>query len=134
MTNRSSLTRALNLPLVLGLGAFALVRPLVRIVQDQSDLGEHRLVPVALTVLVTTVWVLAVALSRQARPVATLVAAGLTYAVLVVPLSALTSVLLLGDLEGPLTRPWSIVPLLIVNALWGACAGVLALALQRFRG
>jgi hypothetical protein len=119
--------------LVLGLGLIALVRPLASIVVEQSghELGAGpRLL---LTLAITLVWVAVVGLGRAARPVLTLVLAGLAYAVLAIVLSGIASPLLLGHLAGPLAQPLAIVPMLAVNALWGLLAGVLALGVRRLR-
>ncbi|MGW0248500.1 hypothetical protein ACWDYH_17890 [Nocardia goodfellowii] len=125
--------RSLNWPLILGLGVLALVRPLARIIEDQADADLSPLLPIALTVAITVLWIAVVAFTRVSRPVLTLVCTGLTYGVLTIPLSAIISALLNDRLEGPLAMPIAIVPLLIVNAIWGAVAGAVALAIQRAR-
>ncbi|WP_434175931.1 hypothetical protein [Brachybacterium conglomeratum] len=120
--------------LVLVLGLIALARPLASIVVEQSghDLGAApRLL---LTAAITLVWVAAVGLSRAPRPVLTLVLAGLVYAVVAIVLSGILSPLLLGHLAGPLAQPLAIVPMLVVNALWGLVAGLLALGVRHLRG
>lgn len=48
--------RPLRWPLVLGLGALALIRPLARVVEDQLDVDGTALVPIALTLLVSSIW------------------------------------------------------------------------------
>jgi hypothetical protein len=120
--------RTLHWPLVLGLGALALVRPLTRILGLDVPGG-----PVLLTVVITAVWVAAVGLARIARPVLTLVAAGLVYGVLAILLSAVLSPILTGELQGPLATPFGfgIVAVLAVNAVWGTVAGLLAAGVQR---
>ena len=120
--------------LILGLGLLALVRPLASIVVEQSghDLGAApRLL---LTAAITLVWVAVVGLGRAPRPLLTLVLAGLVYAVAAIALSGILSPLLLGHLSGPLAQPLAIVPMLLVNALWGLIAGLLALGVRRLRG
>lgn len=123
----------LHWPLVLGLGALALVRPLVSIVESQLGVGDPPAVPIAITVVITAVWVAVVGLGRVARPVPTLVATGLTYGVLSIVLSGVLSPILTGRLEGPLVTPIAIVPVLLVNAVWGLVAGGLAVLVQRAR-
>ncbi|QBI54988.1 hypothetical protein [Streptomonospora litoralis] len=125
--------RRLQWPLVLGLGALALVRPLLNIVTDQVE-GVDVAAPVLATVAVSLVWIAVVGLFRVDQPVLTLVCAGLAYAVLAMLLSGLLSVALDGELQGPLASPIAIVPVLLTNAVWGALAGLLALLLQRLRG
>lgn len=120
--------------LILGLGLLALVRPLASIVVEQSghDLGAApRLL---LTAAITLVWVAVVGLGRAPRPLLTLVLAGLVYAVAAIVLSGILSPLLLGHPSGPLAQPLAIVPMLLVNALWGLIAGLLALGVRRLRG
>jgi hypothetical protein len=125
--------RNLQWPLVLGLGALALVRPIIRTIQDQAGTASPPVLSIVLTVTITALWVVVVGLSRTSRPIATLVAAGLSYAVLSMLLSGLLSPILTGRLQGPLATPVAIVPVLLTNAAWGAVAGLLALALQRLR-
>ncbi len=120
-------------PLVLGLGAFALVRPAIRIVEDRAGLDLSPAAPIAATIAVTVVWTAAAVLTRVRDPLTTLLYTGLTYGLLSIVLSAVLSPLLLGHLEGPLARPRTIVPVLIVNAIWGLIAGTIALMIQRAR-
>lgn len=123
----------LSWPLVLGLAAVGLVRPLFSILGLSDALGRPA-TPVLLTALITAVWALVVGFSRVRRPVATLVAAGLVYAVAAILLSLVLSPILDGHVEGPVANPFAIVPMLLTNAVWGLVAGGLALALQRARG
>lgn len=123
----------LHWPLIIGLGALALIRPLFSIVGLTDVLGQPA-TSLTLTALITLAWVGAVGFSRVRRPVATLVAAALVYAVLAALLSTILSPVLDGELQGPLTNPFGIVALMITNAVWGLVAGVLALAVQRARG
>lgn len=128
----STAVRDLNWPLVLGLAALALVRPLFSIVGLSDALGKPA-TPLLLTAAVTLAWVLTVGLSEVRRPVATLVAAGLAYAVGVIVLSAVLSPILSGELQGPLAMPLAIIPLFVTNAIWGLIAGAMALLLQQLR-
>lgn len=123
----------LSWPLVLGLGAVALVRPLARITGVTDGLGSPT-GPVLLTVAVSAVWVLVVGLGRVPRPVLVLTLAGVAYAIAIVPLSAVLSGVLDGTVSGPLANPVAIVPVLLTNAAWGALAGLVALGVQHLRG
>ena len=120
--------------LILGLGLLALVRPLASIVVEQSGHELGAAPRLLLTAAITLVWVAAVGLGRAQRPLLTLVLAGLVYAVAAIVLSGILSPLLLGHLSGPLAQPLAIVPMLLVNALWGLIAGLLALGVRRLRG
>ncbi|MGC5627919.1 hypothetical protein ACPYO6_06690 [Georgenia sp. Z1344] len=119
--------------LAVGLGLFGLVRPLARIVTGQAEVETGAALPIGATVLVTVVWVAVVGLGRTRRPFATLVVTGLVYAVASILLSGILSPLLDGRLDGPLANPIAIVPVLAVNAGWGAVAGLLALAVRSTR-
>lgn len=122
--------KRLHWPLVLGLGAFALIRPLSRIISGDQ---ESPVLAIALTVVVSAVWILVVGLGRVAQPVLTVVMAGVAYGVFSIALSGILSPILTGELQGPLAMPVAIIPLLLFNAAWGAIAGALALLLQRVR-
>lgn len=125
----------LNWSLVMLLGVLALVRPILNITGGMDLLGRP-VGPVLLTVLISVVWIAVVVWRRSARPVLTLTCAGLVYAVLAVALSAVLSPVLDGELRGPLATPGGIgvVLVLLVNAGWGAAAGLVALAVDSRRG
>ncbi|WP_026819061.1 hypothetical protein [Arthrobacter castelli] len=123
----------LHWPLILGLGAIALVRPLANIM-NISDYFSKGTVALTLTAAISLAWILIVGLSRVSHPVLVLVFSGLAYAVYSTLLSGVLSPILNGELQGPLATPIAIPAILIVNAVWGAVAGVLALVVQRLRG
>ncbi|GAB3536122.1 hypothetical protein GCM10027403_15760 [Arthrobacter tecti] len=131
-TLRTTLT-SLQWPLILGLGALALIRPLASITGVSDALGKPA-TPLLLTLAVSIAWILIVGLSKARNPVLTLVFAGVAYALYSVVISGILSPILTGELQGPLAMPLAILPLLITNALWGLIAGLLALFLQRLRG
>lgn len=125
--------RGLNRPLVVALTSVALVRPLFSVAGLSEALGKP-LTPVILTLAITLTWILAVGLSRVREPLLTLVTVGVMYALAAVVLSGALSPLLTGKLQGPLAQPWAIVPLFLVNAVWGAFCGTCAIGLRRMRG
>lgn len=124
----------LNWSLICGLGSLALIRPLASIVETQMGSDTGPVLPLGLTLLVTAAWVAIVGLSREPRPLLTLVLAGVAYAVFAALLSGILSRILTGELQGPFAMPLAIIPMLLVNALWGLVAGALALAVRRVRG
>jgi len=126
--------KPLQWPLILGLGALALIRPLVSIVESQLGVTDPPAVPIIITVVISAIWIAVVGLSKTPRPVLTLLLVGLTYAVLAIILSGILSPILTGELQGPLAQPFAIIPVLLTNAIWGLIAGGLALLLQRARG
>lgn len=131
--NTTTTLKNLHWPLIIGLGAFALIRPLTNITGLDDVIGQPGTVLLT-TGAITLVWVLAVGLSRVSQPVITLVAAALVYALSAALLSAIVSPVLDGELDGPFARPWVFIPLLATNVIWGAVAGLLALLLQQVRG
>lgn len=134
MVRTMNIHQSLNWPLITFLGALAMIRPVSRIVGNQLSGGTSPALPITMTLVVSVIWVLIVGMSRVERPVATLVLAGLTYAVFAIILSAILSPILSGQLQGPIANPAAIIPILTTNALWGAVAGGLALLVQRGRG
>ena len=128
VTTRSGPSGALDgvsVPLVVALGAFALVRPLLSVTGLAESWGRPA-TPLVATALITAVWVAVVVATQQRRPVVTLVGAGLVYAVASSVLAAILSPFIDGRLEGPLSFPPALFAVLWVNALWGAIAGVIA--------
>lgn len=124
---------SLNLPLVLGLGALALVRPLVSTVGTQLGTADPPAVPVALTLAISLIWITVVGLGRTGRPLLTLVLVGVAYGILSILLSAVLSPILTGRLQGPLATPIAIVPVLLTNAAWGLLCGAVALLVRNLR-
>lgn len=124
----------LSWPLIIGLGALALIRPLVRIIGHRVDADLGAATPIAITLVISAIWVAVVGIGKTRHPVMTLLFTGLTYAVLSIILSGILSPMIDGRLDGPLANPIAIVPMLLTNALWGLIAGGLALLIQRLRG
>ncbi|WP_455604790.1 hypothetical protein [Cellulosimicrobium funkei] len=134
-TPRSTLgeiVSSLSWPLVLGLGALALVRPLLSVTGLDDTIGRPA-APLLTTLVLTVVWVGAIGVAHPAHPLATGVAVGLAYGALALILSALLSPILTGELQGPVAHPVAIVPMLLTNAAWGAFAGAMALGLLAAR-
>jgi hypothetical protein len=123
----------LHWPLILGLGALALIRPLANIMNISDYFGKGT-VALTTTVAISLAWILIVGLSRVDHPVLVLVFSGITYALYSMVLSGIVSPILTGELQGPLATPIAIIPILLVNAVWGTVAGLLGLGVQRLRG
>jgi hypothetical protein len=123
----------LHWPLLLGLGALALVRPLVRIVIDPTGTTDAPATAITITLLISVVWIAVVGFTNVVHPVLTLVCAGVVYGVLSIVLSAILSPILTGELQGPLAMPFTIVPVLLTNAIWGLITGAIALLIRRVR-
>lgn len=117
--------------LAVGLGAIALLRPLARMTGIDQAVPSG---PWLLMVLISLVWIGVVGLGRVTRPILTLTLAGLAYGLFIIPLSAVVSTVLTGDVQGPMVVPIAVIPILIMNGLWGFLSGLLAAAVQRLRG
>lgn len=115
----------LHWPLIIGLGALALVRPLMSITGLLDLLGRPTSA-IAVTVGISLLWLVIVVGTRVRRPFLTLVAVGVTYGVFAILLSAILSPMLTGVLTGPSTNMAATISVLITNAIWGGIVGVLA--------
>lgn len=127
-TRRGSL-RQLPWVLIVALGAFALIRPVLSIAgaYDSGPL-EKPVGPVLLTVLIAVIWVGAAAALRVPRPVPTLLFAGVAYGVLALLLN-LALQPFLEDAEVPPVP--GMIGILFFNSLLGAALGLIAAGLQR---
>jgi hypothetical protein len=123
----------LHWPLVLGLGALALVRPLIRIIVDPTGTSDAPVTAITVSIAISLVWIAVIGWTNVAQPVLTLVCAGLVYGMLSIVLSAVLSPIMTGQLQGPLAMPFTIVPVLLTNAFWGLLAGLIALLVRRAR-
>lgn len=122
----------LHWPLILLLGAVALIRPLLHLTGVIGGLVPSGPVAVlVVTVAITAGWVAAVLIGGVTRPVLTLVLAALAYAVMAMILSSILSPILLGERQGPLANPMALPSMLATNALWGLIAGGIAAGLRR---
>lgn len=124
----------LHWPLILGLGALAMIHPLLATIGSILGSKGNPALSIMLSLMISAAWIGVVGLTRVRRPVLTLVFAGLSYAVFSTVFSGMVSPLASGRLQGPLALPPTIIGVLISNAIWGAITGLLALALQRARG
>lgn len=129
-----NIIKSLPWPLIVGLGALALLRPLVNVVTHQLGVSSLPAIAIIITLAISVVWIAVVGLSTTVHPVLTLLFAGLTYGVLSLVLSGVLSPILTGHLQGPLAMPIAIIPALLTNAVWGLATGGLALLVQRLRG
>ncbi len=121
-----------NALLILGLGALALIRPVMKMTGIMEWIGQA-FGSILMTVLISLAWLVIVLAKRVSSPVTVLVGAGLSYAVFAIVLSGIASPLIDGKLQGPLTNPLAVVSVLATNAIWGLLMGAIAKALSRKR-
>ncbi|MFD1414858.1 hypothetical protein [Oceanobacillus jeddahense] len=118
-----------NKTLILGLGALALVRPLMKITGFIHIFGNEAVGSIAMTILISIAWILIVVKKGVQNPIQVLTLAGVSYAAFAIILSGILSPILDGGLQGPLTNPIGFISVFITNILWGLVLGVIALAI-----
>ncbi len=123
----------LHWPLIIGMGALALVRPLLNITGAMDSLGRP-FGPIFLTLLISGAWLAIVSLANVRNPLLTLICTGLVYGVCAILLSAILSPILTGTLAGPITNPLAMVSVLITNAIWGGFVGLVGLSIRPTTG
>ncbi|GIO19482.1 hypothetical protein J18TS1_25820 [Oceanobacillus oncorhynchi subsp. incaldanensis] len=115
--------------LILGLGALALIRPLMKITGWIHIFGSEAVGSIVMTLLISIAWILIVIKKRVSNPIRVLVLAGVSYAAFAIILSGILSPILDGSLQGPLTNPIAFVSVFITNIIWGLVLGVIAFAI-----
>jgi hypothetical protein len=127
----------LHWPLIMGMGALALIRPLMNITGWMGGLGRP-FGPLFVSGLISLAWLAIVVIFRVRQPLLTLIFTGMTYGVFSFGLGAILSPLLTGEVFGPLARPFilpfALVSVLTTNAIWGAGVGLLASGVQGLAG
>jgi len=120
----------LNWLLIVGLAIFGLIRHLLDALNmiDMSGGLSSALV----TVAISAIWVSTVVRQQESNPFRTLFAVGVVHGLLVALLAVLTPIIPTGP-EGfvPL---FGVVGILAFNVVWGAIVGLIAQAIQIFRG
>ncbi|RAT95486.1 hypothetical protein [Brevibacillus sp. Leaf182] len=119
-----------NFLLILGLGALALIRPLMKMIGFMDIIGQQ-FGAILMTILISLAWLVIVVKRKVPNPITVLVFSGMSYALFVIILSGILSPILLGNLQGPLTNPLAIVSVFITNAIWGFVIGGIAKAIGR---
>ncbi|MNI47597.1 hypothetical protein D3C73_1021270 [compost metagenome] len=119
-----------NKLLIIGLGALALVRPVMKMTGVMDLIGQQ-FGSILMTILISLAWLVIVWAKRVTHPVAILVGAGLSYALFAILLSGIASPIIDGKLQGPLTNPLALVSVFVTNAIWGFLVGFIAKAFNR---
>lgn len=121
--------KRLHWPLIFGLGALALLWPVVNLTGLMDLLGRP-FGPLLLIVLISLVWLGAILLSKLRKPLLTLTVTGAIYGLFALLIGALLSPILNGQASGPMGHPIAIVMVLLSNSLWGALVGLCAQLIQ----
>ena len=112
----------LHRPLIVALGAVALIRPFLSIL-GVSEGGPW--VPILATALITVVWIGVVVIRRVQRPIITLTAAGGMYSVFVLVM------MIVGDPSRISQLRYAGPSIIITNLVWGGIAGLIAEGIRR---
>ena len=115
--------------LIPGLAALALIRPIMSMVGLSRAIGQP-FASIAVTLLISLVWLAVAVRARFSRPIVTLTLTGLVYGIFAVLISAVLSPVLTGQLQGPATNLFAFVSVLLTNAFWGLVVGVIARAVM----
>lgn len=118
----------LHWPLIVGLGSLALVRPFV-VISGLLDVIGRPPGSLLATAFISLVWIIVVVALRIRRPVLTLTCSGVVYGLVALAVNAVLNPLLEGERRGPSTQLVAAGFVILANALWGALAGTVALAL-----
>lgn len=124
MTEKTpSSTARTSLPwlLILGLSSLSLLWPLTNLLGIDS--GAPRALTIVAVVSVT--WIAVVGFGRVPRPVLVLTLTGLGYGIITMVVAVV-----FGANDGPI---WTVFVGLVIDAFWGAIAGLVALAIQQMR-
>lgn len=122
----------LHWPFILGLGALALIRPIMSMLGWLEAIGQP-IASITVTIVISFVWLAIVVRARVSQPLLTLMFTGMSYGVFAIILSAILSPILTGRLQGPVTNPFAIISVLMTNAIWGLIVGLLASGIMRVR-
>ncbi len=121
--NASSVPVRSSLPwlLILGLSSLSLLWPLTALV------GIDEGAPRAFTIIavIAATWICVVGFGGVPRPVLVLTLTGLGYGIITMAVAAI-----FGSFDGPF---WTVFVGLVIDAFWGAIAGLIALAIQQMR-
>jgi len=119
-----------HVPLVLGLGAIAVIRPLMSMLGLLEQIGQPY-ASLTVTLIISIIWIAVVVRKKVDNPLMTLVYTGIAYGVYAIVISAIMSPILEGQLQGPITNPFAIVSVLVTNAIWGLITGGIATLLLK---
>ncbi|HIW11672.1 MAG TPA: hypothetical protein H9891_00700 [Candidatus Salinicoccus stercoripullorum] len=125
-------TGNLNRNLIITLAMVALIRPLMSIIGISEIVGKP-VASITSTIVISIIWIAAVTIKNETRPVITLMMTGIAYAITAMILSGILSPILTGTLQGPLTNSFAIISMLMTNIVWGFVTGIAAAFLLKMK-
>jgi hypothetical protein len=128
-------TNTLPWTLIVSLGLFALIRPIVKILGDVFGYEVSSLATMAITVVIALVWVVMVIKLKVKKPVHVLALSGIVYAVSSILMAATIQLLApdLGNDEAKISTLLTVglVATTAFNFAYGAFLGFIAMTLQK---
>jgi len=118
--------KGLNWKLIAVLSAIALSRPIMSMTGISEAIGKP-VTSITSTIMITFIWITAVVIKNEPKPLLTLLFAGMGYGIFAIIISGIFSPILTGHLQGPLTNPFAFVSVLATNAIWGLLSGAIAM-------
>jgi hypothetical protein len=121
--------------LILSLGLFALIRPVIKILGDVFGYEVSPLVTIIITVMIAMIWIGIIVGLKIKEPVVVLALSGVMYAVssIVMAVAIQLSVPSLGDSEAKISTLLTagLAASIIFNFMYGAFLGFVALFIQK---
>jgi hypothetical protein len=128
-------TNTLPWTLIVSLGLFALIRPIVKMLGDVFGYEVSSLATMAITVVIALVWVVMVIKLKVKKPVHVLALSGIVYAVSSILIAATIQLLApdLGNDEAKISTLLTVglVATTAFNFVYGAFLGFVAMTLQK---
>lgn len=121
--------------LILSLGLFALIRPVVKVFGDVFNYDVSPTATIIITVAIAAAWIGVVVKLKVKNPVIVLALSGVTYAVLSIVMAVIIQLLVpnLGDDEAkiPILLTAGLIATTIFNFIYGAFLGFVASLIQK---
>lgn len=134
MSTKQEINR-LPWPLILSLGVFALIRPVIKIFGDVFNYDVSSLATIIITIFIAVVWITITVRLKVKKPVLVLALSGVVYAVLSIAMAIVIQLLApdLGDGEAKISTLLTagLIATTIFNLIYGAFLGFIASLVQR---
>lgn len=115
----------LHWPLIIGLGALALLMPFMNI-SGLMDIFGRPLGPILVMTLISLLWLTIVLTNKVQQPILTLTCAGFVHGIIAFVLGTLFAPYLTGTAMNPIIRSFALTGILATNTFWGFAMGVIA--------
>lgn len=124
----------LHWPLIIGLGALALIMPFMNISGLMNIFGRP-FGPLLVMTFISLLWLTIVITNKVRQPIVTLTCAGFVYGLIAFVLGTLLGPIVTGEAVSPATNPvirsFALTSILVTNTLWGFTVGFIAWGIQQ---